>query len=72
MVKEQYERILPFRDVIVFYKTHGIFVGGDLTGLKSIYEELSGDKVNTGCGGCVDIMLLRSYDLIDEYEKGKE
>ncbi len=69
MVKEDYESIKPFRSIIDFYKNYGTFVGGDLTDLKTIYERISNDKVDLGCGGCIDIMLLRLYDFISEYEK---
>lgn len=64
------EAIRPNMSVIELYvNTGGINAGIDIHSVAEAYKLVDSEPQNLSCGGCVDTMLRRIYDIWKENEK---
>lgn len=68
--EEQYQRLLPYKDVARMAKEHDTYVGGDIAPLLTALEQDYGHKIDRHCPGCVMGFLKFTYSLIIQYENG--
>lgn len=67
-LKEQYDKINPYKEVIQLFAKCGEYVGGCDGLFEFMAKEFNMDG-NTRCPSCMSAMLLRANQVIEKYEQ---
>lgn len=69
LTKGQYERLRPYLPVINMFGRSQVYVGGDLTEVDRVWQQLNNPPCCFGCQGDVARMLKGIYDATQRFER---
>lgn len=68
LTKEQYESILPHKEVLMLFKKSGQWIGGEA--IYSIHKSIFNQYINMSCNNCKAKAVTEILIALELYEKG--